>query len=87
MGSDPFLRESTGLSRLSLKGHARLGGSWVVINGVISRVTILMNHTRGLITPLRTTHEPPRDPIQLGIRRLVPRPGGASRKDRRGFTV
>ena len=33
---------------------------------------ILMNHTRGRITPLRTTHEPPRDPIQLGIRRLVP---------------
>ena len=33
-----------------------LGGSWVVINGVISRVTI---HIRALITPLITTHEPP----------------------------
>ena len=33
-----------------------LGGSWVVIIGVISRVTI---HIRGLITPLITTHEPP----------------------------
>ena len=33
-----------------------LGGSWAVINGVISRVTI---HVRGLITPLITTHEAP----------------------------
>ena len=33
-----------------------LGGSWVVISGVISRVTI---HVRGLITLLITTHEPP----------------------------
>ena len=32
-----------------------LGGSWVVI----SRVTILITHIRGLITPLITTHEPP----------------------------
>ena len=33
-----------------------LGGSWVVISGVISRVTI---HIRGLITLLITTHAPP----------------------------
>ena len=33
-----------------------LGGSWVVINGVISRATI---HIRGLTTPLITTNEPP----------------------------
>ena len=26
---------------------------------VISRVTILITHIRGLITPLITTHEPP----------------------------
>ena len=32
-----------------------LGGSWVVI----SRVTILITHIRGLIAPLITTHEPP----------------------------
>ena len=31
----------------------------VVINGVASRVTMLTTHTRGLITPRRTTHEPP----------------------------
>ena len=35
---------------------AALGGSWAVINGLISRVTI---HIRGLISPLITTHEPP----------------------------
>ena len=34
-------------------------GSWVVIHRVISRVTILITHFRGLITPLFTTHEPP----------------------------
>ena len=34
-------------------------GSWAVISGVISRVTILISHIRGLITPLITTHEPP----------------------------
>ena len=37
-----------------------LGGSWVVISGVVSRVTIVIIHIRGLITPLITTHEPPR---------------------------
>ena len=36
-----------------------LGGSWVVTSGVISRVTIVITHIRGLITPLITTHEPP----------------------------
>ena len=36
-----------------------LGGSWVVISRVISRVTILVTHIRGLITPLITTPEPP----------------------------
>ena len=32
-----------------------LGGSWAVISGFISRVTLLLAHVRGLIT----THEPP----------------------------
>ena len=36
-----------------------LGGSLVVISGVISRVTIVISPIRGLITPLITTHEPP----------------------------
>ena len=36
-----------------------LGGSWVEKSGVISRVTIIITHIRGLITPLITTHEPP----------------------------
>ena len=36
-----------------------LGGSWVVLSGVISRVTVIKTHIRGLITPFITTHEPP----------------------------
>ena len=36
-----------------------LGGSWVVVSRVISRVTILITHIRGLITPLRNIHAPP----------------------------
>ena len=36
-----------------------LGGSWVVISGVIRKVTIVTTHIRGLITLLMTTHEPP----------------------------
>ena len=36
-----------------------LGGSWVVISGVISRITIIITPIRGLITRLITTHEPP----------------------------
>ena len=40
-----------------------LGGSWVVISKVVSRVTILTTQTRGLISPLiTTTHEPPSIP-------------------------
>ena len=35
-----------------------LGGSWVVISRVISRVIIITTHFRGLIAPLITTHEP-----------------------------
>ena len=31
-----------------------LGGSWVVISGVISRATIIISHIRGLITPFIT---------------------------------
>ena len=41
------------------------GGSWVVLSGVISRVTILITHIRGLISLLITTHEPlSGDPIK-----------------------
>ena len=37
-----------------------LGGSCVVISEVIiSKVTILVTLIAGLLTPLRTTHEPP----------------------------
>ena len=40
-------------------GGKLLGGSWVVISRVISRVTILITHIGGLITPLKSTYEPP----------------------------
>ena len=39
-----------------------LGGSWVVISGVIRGATILITHIRELITLLITTHEPPSKP-------------------------
>ena len=40
---------------------ALLGGSWVVVSRVMSRVTILIIHIGGLTTPLTNTHEPPSD--------------------------
>ena len=46
-------------SLLNPKTEFLLGSSWVVISRVISRVTILITHIRGLITLLITTHEPP----------------------------
>ena len=36
-----------------------LGGPWVDTSRVISRVTLLITHIKGLRTPLITTHEPP----------------------------
>ena len=36
-----------------------LGGSWVAISRVISRITMVITYIRGLIPPLITTHEPP----------------------------
>ena len=38
----------------------QLGGSWLVIRRVVSRVPIIAARIRGLITPLTTTHEPSR---------------------------
>ena len=43
---------------LSFERSSTLGGSWVAISRVISRVTILITHIRGLITPLITTLSP-----------------------------
>ena len=59
----PCGRRSPGLGVLPL-----LGGSWVVISGVISRVTIIITPIRGLITPLITTHEPPSGALTIGFR-------------------
>ena len=41
---------------LPFTGLSTLGGSWVVINGVISGVTILISHIRGLISPHRYSY-------------------------------
>ena len=50
-----------GAEKRSLMPHL-LGGSWVVISGLISKVTMLITLIRRLITPLITTHEPPSRP-------------------------
>ena len=44
---------------IPLRPSTLLGGSWVVISRVVSRVTILITHIKGLISPFITTHEPP----------------------------
>ena len=36
-----------------------LGGSWVAISRVTSRITMVITYIRGLKTPLITAHEPP----------------------------
>ena len=45
-------------SRAAALAHL-LGGSWVVISGVISPLIWVINTVTLLITPLITTHEPP----------------------------
>ena len=45
-----------------------LGGSWLVRSRVLSRVTIVITHIRGLIALLLTTHEPP---SMSGCKRLT----------------
>ena len=36
-----------------------IGGSWVVVNGVLSRAAVVMTSFGGLLAILITTHEPP----------------------------
>ena len=56
-----------------------LGGSWVVITRVLSRITIVITHIRGLIAPPITTHEPPRNAYRLftAFVLLSPHPSGS----------
>ena len=56
-GSSSLAEAGTSLTKED-RNRSVLGGSWVVISGVISRVTILITPNRGLITKLITTHEP-----------------------------
>ena len=54
------------------KGFSRVfWGLGVVLSGVISRVTIVVAHIRGLIAPIRTTHEPPSTPLCVCRLRLM----------------
>ena len=43
----------------------------MVISGVISKVTIVITHSSGLITPLITTHEPPNGAIWEFLRSYI----------------
>ena len=59
-----------------------LGGSWVVLSRLRSRVTILITSIRGRITPLITAHEPPtssrklrENPMKLSVMTYMSRPG------------
>ena len=52
-----------------------LGCSWVVVSGVISRVTIIITRVKGLITPLMTTHEPQVHYTPTSFRRAQPQEG------------
>ena len=45
-----------------VKGYL-LGGSWLAIRGVISRVSIVIFHMRRFLTPFITTHEPSSTPL------------------------
>ena len=57
-----------GYRALTFKGHlvftvtSLLGGSWVVISGVISPLIRVISIATLVITPLITTHEPPSRP-------------------------
>ena len=44
----------------------------MVISGVKSRVTIVISHIRGLITPFETTHGPPSTPQKVYAERPAP---------------
>ena len=57
-GADPDLIDKHGRTALMM-----LGGSWVVINGVISRITIIITHVAGLVTLLITTPKP-KNPVE-----------------------
>ena len=81
MGGKPI-----GPQTLQLRDHGLrqkvLGGSWVVLSRVRSRVTILITSIRGRRTPLITAHEPPtssrklrENPMKLSVMAYMSRPG------------
>ena len=56
---DRLLRSLPRASDLGCRIGFYFSGSWVVISRVLNKVTILITHIRGLITPLLPTPEPP----------------------------
>ena len=58
-GRTPTPRQTNGHQGNAGADPGLLGGSWLDISRVISRVTIVITYIRGLITPPITTHEPP----------------------------
>ena len=56
-----------------------LGGSWVVLSGVVSKATIVITHIRGLFSVLITTHEPPsRETLRPSAYRVGSKASGSS---------
>ena len=56
---------SVGLRRPAFKANPALGGSWVVISGVISPLIWVLITVTLLITPLISPHEPPSRCVQM----------------------
>ena len=51
-----------------------LGGSWVAISRVRSRITIIViTHIEGLVAPLKSAHEPPSKTLNLETLLKLPR--------------
>ena len=61
----PVFRLEVHRQRFRISSLSVLGGSWLGISRVISRITIVITYIKGLITPLITSHEPPSRVFQV----------------------
>ena len=55
----PVFRLEVHRQRFRISSLSVLGGSWLGISRVISRITFVITYIKGLITPFITSHEPP----------------------------
>ena len=78
MGALGSLSQEAGVAREGGWGCEVLGRSWVVVSRVISRVTVVITHTRGLRAQIITTHGPPS--IDLFITLRAPRSPPSSKE-------